>query len=135
MSAHVRHLLRTDAAGRQRWAIAAWLAAGAESFTIASGWTLLVEGDPSNDVYLLMDGTAAVTDVAGNVHLVRAGDLAGALELVLSLPRIATVECVTDCKVARLDGARFAQAWQICPRLRSLAERSTAPRGVVGIEV
>lgn len=129
MSARARHLLRTDGAGRQRWVTAAWLAAGAESFTVAAGRTLLVEGDPSNDVYLLMRGTGAVADVAGNVHLVSAGDLAGALEPVFSLPRIATVECVTDCEVARLDGARFTQAWQICARLRSLAERS-APEAI-----
>lgn len=130
MNAPVRHLLRTDASGRQHWVTAAWLAAGAESFTVAAGRPLLVEGDPSNDVYLVMDGTAAVVDVAGSVHLVRAGDLAGALEPVLSLPRMATVECVTDCEVARLDGARFSQAWEICPRLRSVSERS-APATVM----
>ena len=126
MSKSVRQVLRSDAAGSQSWAAAAWLASGTEIFEVAAGRCLLIEGDPSSDVYLLMDGTAAATDSTGQVRVLCAGSLAGAIEPVLSVPRLATVECVTACVLARIDGGRFSQAWHICARLRSAAQWPTS---------
>lgn len=127
MSAKVRTLLRSQASGSQCWPTAAWLAAGADVFDVAAGRQLLVEGDPSNDVYVLVAGTAAATDFTGRAELIRRGSLIGAIEPLQQLPRAATVECVTQCVVARIDASRFTHAWHLSPRIRAAAQCHAPP--------
>jgi MFS family permease len=86
------------------------LAATASEVGLPAGAPLLVEGDPSDDLYVLVSGRLAVS--AGDRPLpdVQAPGYVGELGLLHATPRTATVRAAEDSRLWRIPGADFLQA-------------------------
>ncbi|MBL0029811.1 MAG: patatin-like phospholipase family protein [Rhodanobacteraceae bacterium] len=83
------------------------LAAGCEWHRVAGGEPLFFEGEASDAVYLLVNGSLAAfqRDSHGGAHLVghiMAGESVGELGVLISRPRSATVRALRDSELVRL---------------------------------
>ena len=78
---------------------------------LAPGATLLAEGDPSDDVYVVTTGELVVrTARDGEVNRMGPDDVIGEIGLVRGIPRTATVEAVTETELLVLAGCDFLDA-------------------------
>lgn len=108
------------------------LLAGSEAFAVPTGGLILVEGDPSNDAYVLLQGALAVETERLHLAYLTAGAHFGEVGVLTGRPRSATVEAIERSTVLRIDGTRFRRAFQRCRPFRAavedeLARRSAAP--------
>jgi ABC-type bacteriocin/lantibiotic exporter with double-glycine peptidase domain/CRP-like cAMP-binding protein len=113
-------LLRTQAvfSALPREALAL-LAADVEERSVAAGSTIFREGDPAGPLYLVVEGRLRARDRArGDLRYLRSGDLFGEVSLYMGSPRTATVEAVSDARVAALDGTIFRRFETEYPALR-----------------
>lgn len=92
---------------------------GAEPIDIPAGGLVLVEGDPSNDLYVLTAGTLAVTAWGSHLALLDPGEHFGEVGALTDAPRSATVQAIERSTVLRLDRSRFHRAYRRSPALRA----------------
>jgi len=86
-----------------------------------AGSTVVVEGDPGQDKFFLIeDGEAIVTQQSREIGRLKRGDYFGELSLLHSKPRAATVVAKTKLVVAALDAASFRR---LLGPLKDLMER------------
>lgn len=109
------------------------LAAATKRELIAPGTIVLREGEPADDVFLVLEGSLAVS-AAGEGRSVfltlgelGPGDHFGEIGIVEELPRTATVTALTDCDILRIPGADFVAAIHQAPTLSG-----TLVDGIVG---
>jgi cAMP-dependent protein kinase regulator len=75
---------------------------------VASGTTVIREGEPGDRFYVLLSGVAAVSQASlGQRRVLRAGEFFGEVALAMDMPRTATVTAMTPCIVASCDQATF----------------------------
>lgn len=75
---------------------------------IAAGSVLFREGEPGNQMYVLVSGSAELIAADGQVEILRAGDIVGEGALASSSPRrTASVIARTDCELIAIDLNRF----------------------------
>ncbi len=92
------------------------LAVAATSQTVAAGTVVVRQGQPADDLYVVVDGTFDVTSSGGRaarptfVRSLGAGDVFGEIGLLESRPRTATVTATTAATVYRVPGQDFMQA-------------------------
>lgn len=109
------------------------LAAATKRELIAPGTIVLREGEPADDVFLVVQGSLAVSAAAPQEAALLAlgelgpGDLFGEIGIIEELPRTATVTALTDCDVLRIPGADFVAAIHQGPTLSG-----TLVDGIVG---
>jgi|EndMetStandDraft_8_1072994.scaffolds.fasta_scaffold34581_2 CRP-like cAMP-binding protein len=96
-----------------------WMLRGAEPIDIPAGGLVLVEGDPSNDLYVLTAGTLAVTAWGSQLALLDPGEHFGEVGALTDAPRSATVQAIEGSTVLRLDGGQFRHAHRRSPALRA----------------
>jgi CRP-like cAMP-binding protein len=75
-----------------------------------AGDTIVREGEPGRDYYLVVDGEVEVRAGGRTVARARAGDGFGEIALLRDVPRTATVVAVTDVELAVLGPADFLAA-------------------------
>lgn len=81
-----------------------WLARQGRKRTIASGEVLVREGTPCQSVFLLIDGSMAVSiQGLGRVATLGSGEMIGELSFVDSAPPSATVTAETTCQILDVD--------------------------------
>ena len=81
-----------------------------KSRAFTAGETILQEGDPAGEMYLICRGAVDVLDKAGQpVHRLADGDYFGELGLLLSAPRTATVQATTQCDLFVLEKSDFSR--------------------------
>ena len=79
-----------------------------EFVAIAAGSVLFREGEPGNQMYVLVSGSAELIAADGQVEILRAGDIVGEGALASSSPRrTASVIARTDCELIAIDLNRF----------------------------
>ena len=99
-----------------------------ERRTIAAGETIVEEGDPAEDLFLVAAGSAEVlkkepkTERQHRIGTVEAGEVVGELALFDKLPRSASVRAVEPCEVVVIP----FQALRPKPGARNDAERALA---------
>jgi ATP-binding cassette subfamily B protein len=93
--------------------------------TAEAGTVIITEGEPSGPLFLIVHGRARVTSGSlGDLNFLRAGDVFGELSLLTGAPRAATVEAVSDVRLAVLDPEVQARFEADHPELRArVAER------------
>lgn len=91
----------------------------AETIHIPAGGLVLVQGDPSNDLYVLTAGTLAVDAWGSRLALLGPGEHFGEVGVLTDAPRSATVQAIERSTVLRLDGGRFRRAHRRSPALRA----------------
>ena len=75
---------------------------------VASGTTVIREGEPGDRFYVLLSGVAAVSQSSlGGRSILRAGEFFGEVALTMDMPRTATVTAMTPCVVASCDRTTF----------------------------
>lgn len=89
-----------------------------EAFSVESHANIMIEGDTSGGMFLLLEGQVGVTkanpmannQVGGNQydlgHL-QAGSVFGELSLIDNNPRSATVRALTECKIFHISRDKF----------------------------
>ena len=76
--------------------------------TVLPGKTVVIEGEPGERFYVVLNGMLEVSQAGrGQRTLLRPGDYYGEVSLVMDMPRTASVRAVTPVTVASCDKAAF----------------------------
>jgi CRP-like cAMP-binding protein len=78
-----------------------------EVLTVPAGTCLTIEGEPSRDFYVLLEGVATVACGGRTIRTLVGADIVGEIGLLTRAPRTATVETVVPSRVAILDEGSF----------------------------
>lgn len=77
---------------------------------LEAGQVLVRQGDPGNELFLLLDGLLSVEVDGTSVAEVAPGAVLGELALLRGGPRQATLRATTQCRVARIPGDQIDMA-------------------------
>ncbi|WP_347977192.1 MFS transporter [Microbacterium sp. ProA8] len=107
------------------------LAEAAEECTVPAGETIIRQGDPSDALWVLIDGTLAVgavsaEGVAIDLPDVEAPGYVGELGLLNDATRSATVTTANECRLLRIPGADFSAALEASTPSPSMLDRAGA---------
>lgn len=75
---------------------------------IKSGEFLFREGDKSDTIYVLMEGTAEISIGGVVFETCGPGAIVGEMAVIDATPRSATVKACTDCKFVAISPERFS---------------------------
>lgn len=101
---------------------------------VAEGKVLCREGDLGHEFFVLIEGTAEITNEAGARFTVGPGDFFGELALLDDGPRMATVTMTSSGHVLVLSGVEFRALLRVSPgiALRMLAVLGRRVRAIDG---
>ena len=91
------------------------LAAAAVEVEVPAGTVVLREGEPADDLYVLVEGSAQASAGDRVLSTMSAPDLFGEIGVLQHRPRTATVQAVGDCRLLRISGEQFLQAMTAGP--------------------
>lgn len=77
---------------------------------LEAGDALIREGEPADDVFVIVDGRFDVSTDGASINALADGDWAGEIGLIEELPRTATVTAVESATVWRIPGELFLAA-------------------------
>ena len=101
-----------------------------------AGSTIFAEGDPGNEMFVILDGEVEIHFGTRIVECLNAGEIMGEMALIDSKTRSATAVAKTDCRLAVINEKRFLFLVQKTPffalimmkiladRLRSMNSRA-----------
>ena len=88
---------------------------------------LILEGEPGDSFYVVLDGTLRVEHGDRTVRSITAGGFLGEIALVEHSPRTATATCVTRCRLLQIKRREFERLMASMPdvdrRIRATIER------------
>jgi CRP/FNR family cyclic AMP-dependent transcriptional regulator len=91
------------------------------------GEILILEGEPGDSFYVILDGTIRVEHGDRTVRSMTAGGFLGEIALVERGARTATATCVTDCRLLEIKRHEFERLMDTMPavhrRIRTAMER------------
>lgn len=85
----------------------AYLAAIAEEVTVAEDEAVYAEGDPSDAMYLVLDGSVRLHRADQEIAAAAANEAFGTWALFDDEPRVATATATADAKLLRVDRDEF----------------------------
>jgi CRP-like cAMP-binding protein len=89
---------------------------------VGAGTAMLVEGDPSDDLFVIRSGSFTVHHGDRQINTMGPGDWFGEIGLLGRMPRTATVRAATSATVWRIPGDTF---------LRALQEEAAPPAALI----
>ena len=97
------------------------------------GENIFLEGDAADNLYIIDQGTVNIYKGGGNrattiLATLNPGDFFGEMGLLDGLPRSASAQVATDCRLMRLSGRDFEIAIKISPHIARNVMRSLAMR-------
>ena len=109
------------------------LASATSEEHVTAGVVVIREGEPADDIFVVVDGTLAVTstgELGRETALgeLRAGDHFGEIGVLEGRPRTATVRATTDCGLYRISGDDFLRALDEAPRVSGRVLRAASAR-------
>ena len=96
--------------------------------SVDEGRELAHEGDPANEAFLLLDGTATCTQDGVEVASFGPGDFFGEMALLAHGPRTATVVATSPVTVRAFHKTEFDQLLERSPKVAVKVLRTTAER-------
>ena len=88
------------------------VAAAIEIEAVGSGTTMVREGDPADDLFIIRGGEFMVTKSGARLNVIGPGEWFGEIGLMQRRPRVATVAACTEAVVWRIPGETFLSALQ-----------------------
>jgi CRP/FNR family cyclic AMP-dependent transcriptional regulator len=92
-----------------------------------AGDVLMLEGEPGDSFYVIVEGTIRIEHGDRTVRSMTAGGFLGEIALVDRRARTATATCVTDCRLLELRAHEFDRLLDTMPevhrRIRAAIER------------
>jgi len=92
-----------------------------------AGEVLILEGEPGDAFYVIVDGTVRVEHGDRTIRSMTAGGFLGEIALVEHGARTATATCVTDCRLLEIKRHEFERLIDTMPavhrRVRAAIER------------
>jgi CRP-like cAMP-binding protein len=92
-----------------------------------AGEVLMLEGEPGDAFYVIVDGTVRVEHGDRTIRSMTAGGFLGEIALVEHGARTATATCVTDCRMLEIKRHEFERLMDTMPavhrRVRAAIER------------
>lgn len=99
----------------------------AREVSTKAGEVLMLEGEPGDAFYVIVDGTVRVEHGDRTIRSMTAGGFLGEIALVEHGARTATATCVTDCRVLEIKRHEFERLLDTMPavhrRIRAAIER------------
>jgi CRP-like cAMP-binding protein len=99
----------------------------AREISAKAGEVLMLEGEPGDAFYVILDGTLRVEHGDRTIRSMTAGGFLGEIALVEHGARTATATCVTDCRLIELERHGFERLLDTMPtvqrRIRAAIER------------
>jgi MFS family permease len=133
ISAIADQLARADIFSDATRPVLEGLAAATTIEPVPAGTVVVREGDPADDLFVVVDGTLEVTSkgegrVVERIRELGPTDQFGEIGVLEHRPRTATVTAVTDSELYRIGGEDFLRATTQAPRLSGRVLRSAALR-------
>jgi CRP-like cAMP-binding protein len=99
----------------------------AREISAPAGEVLILEGEPGDAFYVILDGTIRVEHGDRTVRSMTAGGFLGEIALVERGARTATATCVTDCRLLEIKRHEFERLMDTMPavhrRIRAAIQR------------
>jgi voltage-gated potassium channel len=101
-----------------------------------AGEVLMRQGDPSNSMFCVVEGTVSVSSLGPRNHdreifRLSAGTTVGEMELLTGEPRLATVTALTQLRLLEISRAEFESLLRRSPELRDSFGASLARRQAI----
>jgi len=93
------------------------IAKGGDRVTMAKGKTMIKQGDPGKEAFIILSGKAVVKKRGKKVATLGAGSVVGELSLLDHGPRTATVVCESDCQLLVISRGSFLRLTDKVPAL------------------
>ena len=90
----------------------------AREVTPTAGEVLMLEGEPGDELYVIIVGSVRIEHGDRSVRSMTAGGFLGEIALVDRRPRTATATCVTDCRLLAIRGHEFERLMDTMPAVR-----------------
>ena len=100
----------------------------ARELAAKAGDVLMLEGEPGDAFYVIVDGTIRVEHGDRTVRSMTAGGFLGEIALVEHGARTATATCVTDCRLLEIRRHEFDRLLATMPELQARIRRAVARR-------
>jgi predicted MFS family arabinose efflux permease len=95
---------------------------------VPAGTIVIREGDPADDLFVIVSGTVRVSAREESLGELGLGDHFGEIGVIKHLPRTATITAITDCELYRIAGDDFLRAVSEAPRMSGRFVATVATR-------
>ena len=99
----------------------------AHEAAFSAGDVLMIEGEPGDEFYVIVDGTVRIERGDRTIRSMTAGGYLGEIALYERRPRTATATCVTDVHLLTIRGHEFERLMATLPavdrRVRAAVDR------------
>jgi CRP-like cAMP-binding protein len=93
------------------------IAKAGDRVTMAKGKTMIRQGDPGKEAFIILSGKAVVKKSGKKVATLGTGSVVGELSLLDHGPRTATVVCESDCQLLVISRGNFLRLTDKVPAL------------------
>jgi potassium efflux system protein len=95
---------------------------------LPKGEVVFREGEPGDDFYVFVKGSADVRAKKRHIRALRAGDFAGEIGLILKAPRTATVTTTSPVTALHMTRKGFSELLKTSPRIQQRVLLALAQR-------
>jgi CRP-like cAMP-binding protein len=100
----------------------------AREVTFKAGDILMIEGEPGDDFYVILDGTIRIEKGERTIRSMTAGGFLGEIALVDRRPRTATATCVTDARLLEIRTHEFERLMDTLPAVHRRVQQAIERR-------
>jgi CRP-like cAMP-binding protein len=100
----------------------------AREIEVPADHVLMLEAEPGEAFYLIVEGTIRVERAGGVVRSMTAGGFLGEIALLEGGPRTATATCVTDCRLLVIQRHEFERLMATMPHIERRIRTASARR-------
>ena len=100
----------------------------AREVEVPEGRVLMLEGEPGEAFYVIVEGTIRVERAGGVARSMTAGGFLGEIALLEGGPRTATATCVSDCRLLVIQRHEFDRLMSALPHIERRIRTASARR-------
>lgn len=95
---------------------------------VPAHWSMIAEGAPPDQVYLIVDGRVAVTQDGKQIAELEAGHIVGEIASSKHVLRTATVTALTPLELLHITSAAFGELCKTIPAFQQAVDDTVAER-------